>query len=512
MKKVILTAALGLSTALLAQTNFLVCKTGCSYTSIQQAINDLNNSKGEYTIYVKSGVYKGPIDINKSLNIIGEDPKTTIITGENKNRGIDIETYDNYNEDINISNLTIKDASNSGVYISADDSDSILFKNVIFNNNSADNGGAVHNNIGSPTFKSCEFDNNSASNGGAIYNYDIVNIINSNFNGNSATDEGGAIYDYSSSLFITRSWFIGNSATDEGGAIYAFDDNIKIENSVFSKNFSQSLIGNAIYNSGNMDLESNDFVNNDTNNSNSVYVENDSSYNDIVKNSVFKNSKLIFAKDDSNQTDNSVVLVSNVFDKNGISAGNNINLAKNKFIDSNTTLFVNPASLDFSLTPNSILKDASINNSYLDTDITGTPRPQGPNGDIGACEYPSKCKFEDMRAVIPIYTTNNQSYIAKNVIIHVVKGWNLKSIPYFMPVKVADIIKGQEDNVRTIWFWNANEKKWMVYSPNPKIQKILQNYATLDILNVSDTIDVGAGFWVDAVNNFDLNVPVLIKK
>ncbi len=512
MKKVILTTALGLSTALLAQTNFLVCKTGCSYTSIQQAINDLNNSKGEYTIYVKSGVYKGPIDINKSVNIIGEDPKTTIITGENKNRGIDIETYDNYKENINISNLTIKDASNSGAYIGAADTyDNILFKNVIFNNN---NGGAVNIYSGNPTFKSCEFDNNSATYGGAIYNSsdNIVNIINSNFNGNIATNEGGAIYNSSGNIAIKRSWFIGNSSKNEGGAIYNYSDNIKIENSIFSKNFSQSLIGNAIYSLGDMDLESNDFVNNDTNNSTSVYVTNDASISDIVKNNVFKNSKLIFGKNDSNQTDNSVVLVSNAFDKNGISVGDNINLAKNKFIDSNTTLFVNPASLDFSLTPNSILKDASIDNSYLDTDITGTPRPQGSNGDIGACEYPSKCKFEDMRAVIPTYTTNNQSYIAKNVVIHVAKGWNLKSIPYFMPVKVADIIKGQEDNVKTIWFWNASEKKWMVYSPNPEIQKILQNYATLDILNINDTIDVGAGFWVDAINGFDFNVPVFIKK
>ena len=33
-----------------------VCNSGCEYSSIQRAIDDLNNSKGEFEIFVMSGV------------------------------------------------------------------------------------------------------------------------------------------------------------------------------------------------------------------------------------------------------------------------------------------------------------------------------------------------------------------------------------------------------------------------------------------------------------------------
>ena len=517
MKKLI-GISLALSTALLAK-DFVVCNNGCPYNSIQAAINDLNNSAGEYNITIKPGIYNENIDINKSVNLIGDgDPKKIILTGNNQHTIIDIETDgDGIYEKINISNLTVKDGT-TAVYINSGLGDKIKFKNVIFEENTGDSsnsglGGAVDIYEGAPTFEKCEFDNNKAQEGGAIYldsSYGSnININDCNFNGNIATDEGGAIYIYRAKANINRSWFVGNSAINAGGAIYN-GGNLNIKNSIFTKNTSQNSTS-AISLHGSADIEFSDFVNNPADeNYSAVYVASESDYDIVLKDNVFKNSKLWIDKDnDSNNTSANILMNNNVLDKNELNVADNVNINNNIFIDNNTTLFVNPNNFNFSLTPNSILKDKV--NEWPDTDIAGTPRPQGSKADIGACEYPSQCKFQDMRAVVPVYTLNNQAFIAKNVVIDVEKGWNLKSIPYYAPIKISDIIKGDEDNIRTIWFWDAQNKKWEVYSPNPEIQKILKEYKTLDMLETTDTINVGAGFWIDATEPFEINVPVFIQ-
>jgi len=53
-----------------------------NYTSIQQAIDNANNGD---TIFVYSGIYYEHVRIYKSINLIGENEKTTIIDGKNEN-------------------------------------------------------------------------------------------------------------------------------------------------------------------------------------------------------------------------------------------------------------------------------------------------------------------------------------------------------------------------------------------------------------------------------------------
>lgn len=100
------------------------------------------------------------------------------------------------------------------------------------------------NSYGKKTFKNCLFENNTAKNGGVIYLGYGGNIQNCTFIGNSATNFGGAIYhDVEDSIYtygkyaitnlINNSNFINNKAL-EGGAI--FGDFINVTGSKFTDN------------------------------------------------------------------------------------------------------------------------------------------------------------------------------------------------------------------------------------------------------------------------------------
>ena len=48
------------------------------YPTIQEAIDNANNGD---TVFVKSGIYYEEVEVDKSINLIGEDRNTTIIMG-----------------------------------------------------------------------------------------------------------------------------------------------------------------------------------------------------------------------------------------------------------------------------------------------------------------------------------------------------------------------------------------------------------------------------------------------
>ena len=72
------------------------------YSTIQEAINDANDGD---SIFVKKGTYYENITIDKSLSIIGEDKKTTIIEGGNVKPGVTI-TRDG----VKVTGFTIRNA------------------------------------------------------------------------------------------------------------------------------------------------------------------------------------------------------------------------------------------------------------------------------------------------------------------------------------------------------------------------------------------------------------------
>ena len=80
-----------------------------NYSKIQDAINASNEG---HKIYVIAGIYNETIFINKSINLIGENKKTTIINGRN-NSDFVVKLFFN----VNISGFTIQEGSYYGILI-----------------------------------------------------------------------------------------------------------------------------------------------------------------------------------------------------------------------------------------------------------------------------------------------------------------------------------------------------------------------------------------------------------
>ena len=96
-----------------------------NYRSIQDAIE--NSSDGD-TIYVYAGIYKENVIINRSINLIGENRETTIITGKNQFSIILVNT-----QWLNISGLTIQAGPVSGIWIEGSENCNIYENNIINN-------------------------------------------------------------------------------------------------------------------------------------------------------------------------------------------------------------------------------------------------------------------------------------------------------------------------------------------------------------------------------------------
>jgi predicted outer membrane repeat protein len=155
-----------------------------------------------------------------------------------------------------------------------------------FNNNSADNGGAISNGD-SLSISNCTFNNNEVSaspdsydydasfDGGAIYNNGALDVKNSIFNSNHADVSGGAIYN-TNCLYVENCKFISNTA-GYGGAIstlgyYLHSDHLIIDNNEFIKN-KAFMDGGAIYKTIGGQLGTNKFKNNNPNNIKTIAEE-----------------------------------------------------------------------------------------------------------------------------------------------------------------------------------------------------------------------------------------------
>ena len=526
--------------------DFTVCQSGCSYKSIQKAIDDLNNSKGEYTIHIQAGKYNEALNISKSVNLIGEDPTNTIIDGENSRRDIYINKK---GANIVIKNLQfINGRSGSGggcLYIGG--VNSLKIDNAIFQNCNAGAGGAIYidQNV-KTTIENSKFFNNSASNGGAIESSNAnISIKNSEISGNTAIDSGGALYEADGSAILdndilynntantggaiyiygnfsgNRLWIVKNSAQSNGGAIYSsysptFNN---ITSSIIAYNKTIDGTGSAIYykadNFHNKIIDS-DIVYNQSknNNASAIYIKGANEY--ILENNIFANNEtdLAFEIGDQNRSFAHPTIAYNRFTHAPLH-GKFVDvhtIYANEILDANTTFFTDPVHFDFSLSKNSPLIDSADISYALSYDIAGSTRPQGSSPDIGACEYPSVCKMRATKKVVQVCANKDIIYTVKEVDIPIKSGWTLDSIPYYHSITIEDIFGDNLQNVRTLWLWNANDKKWYVYSSDPKIKSIIEQYKTLDLLDTKDSINVGEGFWVNAKSSFTLHIPLHIPQ
>ena len=170
----------------------------------------------------------------------------------------------------------------------------VVYAPIVFENNSAESGGAIYNYQGTILADKVEFKNNSATKyggavlnnylfqigetvtsiddntyneelqtslfetnsakyGGAIFNVNAIYLNGVHFKGNTASENGGAIYNEHSTIVI-NTLFENNSATENGGAIYSIKNystkDYKIVDSyIYASKFKNNSgkLGGAVY-------------------------------------------------------------------------------------------------------------------------------------------------------------------------------------------------------------------------------------------------------------------------
>ena len=310
-----------------------------NYSIIQDAIDDASDGD---TVFVFSGLYKeGNIEIEKSINLIGEDKNTTIIDGSENISVIYI-----LSENVKVEKFTIKNFNKSGI--------NTFSNNAIINEN-------IFTNI--DTGIVAQDDYHIITNN--IFNSRLFGIFlqwsnESNVNNNIITDANVGIQ----LLFANRNTISGNIIKNNSAGILMYTDSNgnEILNNIISDNLvgiytigaNDTIIsGNTIKDNGEgheisagifIGLGSNNHVTNNhisNNNPNGLYLSTADSY--ITDNLISNNEQVgVYLLGNNNYiTDNQI-------SNNGhtglhiFSGANNI-ISENNFIDNPTNAyFYNP--------------------------------------------------------------------------------------------------------------------------------------------------------------------------
>lgn len=212
-------------------------------TGPKKSIKNATGSINKYgTIKVANGVYSGikntNITITKSMTIIGQTMKGTIINGTNNNTIFFIEP----GIILNLKNLTITNGVSKGSG-SINNQGTLTISKCYFSYNSANTGGAILNH-GNLKIDQTSFYKNHAVSGGAVFNNGILGLNSSVFIGNSGKD-GGAIYSLEKSVNVTNCSFKNNYATGAGGAICKNGGIMNVKFTIFTGN--SGFAGGALY-------------------------------------------------------------------------------------------------------------------------------------------------------------------------------------------------------------------------------------------------------------------------
>jgi parallel beta-helix repeat protein len=99
-----------------------------NYTSIQAAINDANNGDTVFVFDDSSPYNEWNIQVNKSINLIGEDKNTTVINAHQHDHVLEI-----YTDRVNISRFSIYNSKLGGIYVDHNSSNLIISDNHFIN-------------------------------------------------------------------------------------------------------------------------------------------------------------------------------------------------------------------------------------------------------------------------------------------------------------------------------------------------------------------------------------------
>ncbi|HFD05168.1 MAG TPA: T9SS type A sorting domain-containing protein, partial [Firmicutes bacterium] len=191
----------------------------------------LSNEENPHSIHLDEGIYAPsygenfPIYMKRFISIMGENPQTTILNGENLTQIISSVFSDN---NFSLQGITIRNGYTSwnggGIY--CNDSDIIITDVVLESNHACFRGGGIHFSGGSLTISNTSVTNNSASgrmdgSGGGICCTGSVNLNNVLINANYALINGGGILCSGSDddQIFSNTVIIGNTADDKGGGI-----------------------------------------------------------------------------------------------------------------------------------------------------------------------------------------------------------------------------------------------------------------------------------------------------
>ena len=229
-----------------------VCPAGCTYTTIQQALDAASDGD---EILVGPGTYTSTSD--NVVNTLGKNvwlhsthgPEQTIIDGQGLRRGI--LTNSGESSQMVIKGFTIQNgnAEHGGGMRCYWDSQPTL-KNCVFRNNVAVYGGGVSNESDIMLFD-CTFENNAAERGGAVGNSwgASPRFIRCSFISNTAGGYGGGIRNYEAETSeFTECAFIGNIAGETGGGISNNNSTTSLFDCTFDGN--EAEFGGGIHSDG----------------------------------------------------------------------------------------------------------------------------------------------------------------------------------------------------------------------------------------------------------------------
>ena len=255
-----------------------------------QNINSVINSTGTYGINLLSSSSAQTLVVN---NVSGfNNFKSAIVNKKNLSSVIVNNSVFNENKkalkgsaiynlgylEVNNSTFTFNSSSYGGAIINGDGASSIAqkreahFSNVLFENNIAQTGGAVFNDVkGSMYMNNVVFSTNTSTGrddkyaGGAVVNKGTMIITDySNFTDNESNISGGAIENSGILNIYGFTEFIGNNAKQNGGAIFnsdykdesTYNNTINISSgALFKENSAKN--GGAVDNDGNIYLTAN---------------------------------------------------------------------------------------------------------------------------------------------------------------------------------------------------------------------------------------------------------------
>ena len=230
-----------------------------SFRDLQDLINGAEEGS---TIYLdKDYAYKNTatVEFTKSITI---DGRGHYLDGQGKDRIFDIEL--GKQKHVFLKNITFKNGdvtwtSGGAIRCVSEQGNeaSLDIVDCTFDNNHADDGGAIYAEYVRTNILNCRFTNNAADDHGGAIEFDVreSTIRNCHFENNKAKDYGGAIYftehdgdpreRYSRSNQVRDSTFISNQG-DYGGAIYTNGCHNEMTNCYFYKNHANTD-GGAIY-------------------------------------------------------------------------------------------------------------------------------------------------------------------------------------------------------------------------------------------------------------------------